>query len=139
MDDGASPAACVARTFGERGLPVLILHEPGEATRCSCGHGDCASPAKHPRTSHGLHDATTDLEIIERWWARWPTANIGMRTGLTFDVFDVDPDGLDELFDHYGNDDAAVVTDGPCVRTPRGGVHLYCEATGLGNKAGFRP
>jgi len=76
---------------------------------------------------------------VRQWWSRQPDANIGTPTGLTFDVFDVDPEGLDELFLRYSDDDAAVVTTGPCARTPRGGVHLYYQPTGLGNKTGFRP
>jgi Bifunctional DNA primase/polymerase, N-terminal len=43
-----------------------------------------------------LHDATTDLEQIRRWWHRTPTANLAFPTGrLTVDVLEVDvrPDG----------------------------------------------
>jgi Bifunctional DNA primase/polymerase, N-terminal len=98
----------------------------------------CWPRAKKPSTPNGFKDATTDADCVRQWWSRHPDANVATPTGLTFDVFDVDPDGLDELFDHYG-DDAAVVTDGPCVRTPRGGVHLYYQPTALGNRAGFRP
>lgn len=32
---------------------------------------------KEPLTEHGFKDATTDPETITRWWARWPSANIG--------------------------------------------------------------
>ena len=30
---------------------------------------------------HGLHDATTDLDVIRAWWRVNPRANIGLRTG----------------------------------------------------------
>ena len=42
---------------------------------------------KAPLTEHGFHDATTDREQIEAWWARHPTAGIGTPD---FDVVDVD-------------------------------------------------
>lgn len=37
----------------------------------------------------GLHDATTDLTVIFTWWEANPTANIGLRTGIAFDVIDL--------------------------------------------------
>jgi Bifunctional DNA primase/polymerase, N-terminal len=40
--------------------------------------------------SHGLHDATTDLDQIGAWWTAHPTANIGLGTGVRFDRVDVD-------------------------------------------------
>jgi hypothetical protein len=39
---------------------------------------------------HGLHDATTDLDVIKSWWTDLPTGNIGPRTGVSFDVVDLD-------------------------------------------------
>jgi hypothetical protein len=39
---------------------------------------------------HGLHDATTNDVIIRSWWAATPRANIGLRTGIGFDVIDLD-------------------------------------------------
>jgi Bifunctional DNA primase/polymerase, N-terminal len=47
---------------------------------------------------HGLHDATTDLDVIRAWWTRTPNANVGLRTGLVFDVVDLDSeDAVDAL------------------------------------------
>jgi hypothetical protein len=128
-----------ALAIAGRGHPVLILHEPAGTTgQCSCRREDCDSPAKHPRTEHGLKDATVDAETIRRWWTRWPTANIGVRTGLAFDVLDIDPIGLDTLSELAGGDDA-IIPCGPVVRTPRGGAHIYFQPSGIGNKVGFRP
>lgn len=75
--------------------PVPDLAAPG-GLACSCGK-DCASPAKHPLTPNGLLDATTDLEQIKAWWSRWPSANIGARTGaapdgIGLDAIDIDGD-----------------------------------------------
>lgn len=85
----------VAVRYAEHGWPVLPLHTP-QGDGCSCRRDDCASPGKHPRTSRGLHQATTDPEQVQAWWDRWPWANIGVATGTGSGllVLDVDlPDG----------------------------------------------
>jgi hypothetical protein len=68
---------------------VLPLHTPDQHGRCSCGHGDCPNPGKHPRTRHGLRDASTNAARIQAWWAGWPHANVGVATGRLV-VVDVD-------------------------------------------------
>lgn len=47
--------------------------------------------AKEPLTEHGFKDATTDESQIREWWKKWPNANIGVPTGVKFDVLDEDP------------------------------------------------
>src|SRR6516162_1082533 len=59
------------------GVPVFPVHGT-TGRRCDCGNAQCESPGKHPRTAHGLKDATTDPEQIRKWWMKWPTANLGM-------------------------------------------------------------
>ena len=54
-----------ALAYAKRGVPVFPC-EPG---------------AKKPLTCNGHWDATTDPRAIERWWKRWPTANVGVPTG----------------------------------------------------------
>lgn len=56
---------------------------------------------KAPLTEHGCKDASWEEAQIERWWARWPSAGIGIATGeasgglLVIDL-DVDEDkGID--------------------------------------------
>lgn len=104
-------------------------------------HGIAVFPlkpgGKAPATAHGLHDATTDLEQVTSWWKSIPDANIGIRTGLRFDVVDIDgPAGFASLAELR---DAAVLPDVVGhVTTPRG-AHLYVPAAGRGNKAGVYP
>ena len=124
-----------------RGWPVFPLHNP-TAGGCSCGRS-CASPAKHPRTAHGLDDATIDTAQIEAWWKRWPLANIGLRTGVAFDVIDIDdPDvALAALAAHGpldGGADCSDGWDGPEAITAKG-FHRLVIATGHGNRARLVP
>jgi hypothetical protein len=78
------------------GLWVVPLHTPREDGSCDCPKGvECGrNSGKHPRTMHGLDDATTDEPKIRRWWGIWPHANIGInlvRSGLV----DVAPDSIE--------------------------------------------
>lgn len=124
--------ATAAAGYATRGWPVLPLHSPAP-NGCSC-HRNCSSPAKHPRTTHGLKEATTDRAVVAAWWARWPDANIGLRTGDVFDVADFDSADALAVFVEEDQDR----TDGPTSLTGKG-AHVYVAATGLGNRAGFMP
>ena len=85
---------------------------------------------------HGLHDATTDLDVIRSWWQAHPTANLGLRTGLSFDVIDLDSeDAVDALEDARAGREPA---QGPIVQTGHG-FHWYVKPTGVGNRAGILP
>ena len=140
--------------YASRGIPVLPLHyplphridlqpasgdrqlpSPTVGTGCSCRDPGCGQPAKHPLGSlvpHGVKDATTNRARILAWWTRHPQANIGLATGHTFDVLDVDgPTGaqaIRELAAEHG-----LQSSGPLARTGGGGWHYYLAATGLGN------
>ena len=75
-----------ALAYAVRGWPVVACHHPTTDGRCSCGRLDCEDVGKHPRYHHidlpcGLHSATTDASLIQRWWTRWPQANIAIATG----------------------------------------------------------
>lgn len=112
---------------------IASAHPVGDPLRNKC-RGECG------RDGHGLHDATTDLERIREWWERWRRANIGLRTGVVFDVLDVDVkrvNGLATLVDLL--DVHGCLPGGPSVATPSGGLHFYFRPTGIGNKAGFAP
>lgn len=73
-----------------RGWPVVPLHERQPNGACTCSKmADCKSIGKHPRVEGGISAATTNPEQIRKWWARWPTANIGGATTGRF-ALDVD-------------------------------------------------
>lgn len=126
-----------ALKYAKRGWPVLPLHGLSDGG-CTCGRphgkgqGECAHPGKHPRTQHGMKDATCDTATVEAWWQRWPDANIGIRTGRKPDgcgmwVLDIDVgtraiEFLDGQTSANG-DDASMHT--LCVRSGGGGMHFY--------------
>jgi hypothetical protein len=119
--------ASKALIYADRGWPVLPLWWPISGGRCACGRSDCSKPGKHPLSRHGLHDASTDPAVIRRWWARWPLANVGIRTGAASRLLVVDVDGpagmesLGALRREHGPLLAA------WVRTGSGGWHAYFE------------
>lgn len=84
-----------ALSYAARDWPVVPLHTPTNGV-CDCPQKEaCGDKAgKHPRTMHGLDDATTDEGKIRRWWGIWPHANIGVdlwRAGLV----DIAPDSIE--------------------------------------------
>ena len=116
---------------------IVPLWEPAGPDTCSCPNGSnpdpelrCSSVGKHPRTMHGLSDATTDVDTITRWWTQWPKANIGVNCGKSgLIVVDVDPrHGGDEDWrdcqERYGQDITATVT----AITGGGGEHYVYVA-----------
>jgi hypothetical protein len=81
-----------ALAYAQFGWAVLPLHHV-ENGHCSCGDTKCKSPGKHPRTRHGVKDASKDPAIIRAWFAKWPNANIGIATGSISRLVVVDVDG----------------------------------------------
>jgi hypothetical protein len=86
-----------ALAYAKRGWPVVPLHTAVK-DGCSCHKPDCANAGKHPRyhatdLQHGLKNATTDEDLIRRWWRRWRHANIGIVTGNVSGlvIVDIDP------------------------------------------------
>lgn len=114
-------------SYAERGWTVVPLHSVTPGSDCTCNKADCSSAGKHPRTEHGVKDASGNPEVIRSWWNEWPTANVGVATGNASGVIvvDVDPrnggdDSFEELESLHGKfpETAEVVTGG-------GGRHLY--------------
>jgi hypothetical protein len=140
--------------YASRGIPVLPLHyplphhsgvqpvaddgqlvTPAVGTGCSCRDPSCGQVGKHPLgvlVPHGVKDATTNRARVLAWWTQQPQANIGLATGHTFDVLDVDgPTGAQAIRAFAG--EHALHSSGPLVRTGGGGWHYYLAPTGLGN------
>lgn len=109
-----------ALSYAGRGWPVLPLHS--WIGRCTCGDGQCSSPAKHPRTAHGLRDATVDQATIRDWWVHWPDSNVGVRCDQLF-VLDLDgPQAVDALRAHDLDPDLH-----PCTARTGAGRHLLFQ------------
>jgi hypothetical protein len=114
------------------------VHPRDSPERATC-KGECGKPG------HGLHDATTDVDTVIGWWAANPRANIGLRTGIRFDVIDIDgPTGYASYLDLRDAGQLPAVL--AWSRTPGNrheerppGSHLYVGVSGNGNTAGFRP
>src|SRR5262245_44021260 len=94
------PLVVAALGYARRGWPVLPLHT-ATPHGCTCQQDPCTRAGKHPRTPHGLLEASLDPDQIRAWWRRWPAANIGIRTGSTSGLLALDLDrhhgGLDSL------------------------------------------
>jgi hypothetical protein len=125
-----------ALAYARHGIPVLPVHPPAADGGCSCGREGCDRPGKHPLLRHGLTDASTDPRLIEMWWARWPEANVGLRTGVVMDVADVDSvEGWHGLCHLLGGSMPA----GPQARTGGGGWHFWFRPLGYGNRVRLLP
>jgi hypothetical protein len=81
-----------ALAYAAEGWRVFPCYTRHPATGgCSCRQA-CTSPAKHPRTTNGLTDATADEAQISAWWGKWPHANIAIATGAESGIVVVDVD-----------------------------------------------
>jgi putative DNA primase/helicase len=136
IDKRRARLLAAALAYPKLGWRVFPVHS-WDATRCSCGKLRCESPAKHPRTKHGLKEATTDEKTIRAWWKKWPDANIGIATGTGSGIFVIDVDSragghesIAELERRHGKLPATVESvTGSLGRHivfahPKGGVHI---------------
>lgn len=113
-------ALCTAALwYAAQGTPVFPL-KTGEKT---------------PATRNGLNDATLDPDQITEWWATNPWFNIGLATGHTFDVIDLDAphgfDSFDRMCTRTGNRPRLL----GAAWTANTGRHLLVTPTGRSNFA----
>src|SRR5262252_2621727 len=127
-----------ALQYAALGLSVVPVHSINGDGWCSCRDGkSCASPGKHPRTQNGIRDATE----IERFWSKWPDANIGIATGPAsgIAVIDIDPrnDGL-ETFENL-EADLGRLPKTPMAWTGGDGAHLIFNLPAVAVRKGAGP
>jgi hypothetical protein len=93
-----------------------------------------APRGKTPLTSHGLEDATTELLTIETWWARWPEANVAIRTGDLIVIDEDRPGALSELAQSAGEE----IPETRIARTGKGRHYYFVQPAGqrIRNTAG---
>lgn len=128
--------------YAKWGDPVLPLWWPTPDGGCACGKppGGQHKAAKHPLgilVARGLRDATSDPELIARWWRRFPQANVGLRcdrrTRLDVDERNGGEDTLGVLLSQHG----------PLPPTPEvltgGGRHIVLQAIPGMNKVTLGP
>jgi hypothetical protein len=97
---------------------------------CTCGKFKCSNAGKHPRTRHGVKDATRKLAQIQDWFRQWPESNVAIATGRPSRVVALDVDrgngGLEtlaRLLQEHGD-----LPSTPQSRTGGGGWHFLFAA-----------
>lgn len=113
---GRMPLPEAAARFAAAGVPVF----------------PCVPGEKRPLVRRGFHDATTDRDQVDAWWARWPHANIGIPTGAMsgVEVVDVDVHSTGTGFPAFrtAHHEGLAAGWAALVRTPSGGLHAYYPA-----------
>jgi hypothetical protein len=77
--------------YAKRGFRVFPLYGITKG-KCDCKK-ECNSPGKHPYSPfspHGEKNATDDINKIQKWWKKYPNANIGL---VVDGVLIIDVDG----------------------------------------------
>ena len=93
----------------------------------------CRPGEKIPDTAHGFKDATTDPDLIRRWWPPSTARNVAIATGAPGpDVLDVGvkPDGSGFVAFNRLKQAGLLTGARALVRTPSGGLHAYYAGTG---------
>ena len=107
--------------YASRGWHIFPVYEIKPTGICACGKEDCARPGKHPRTRHGVKDATIDGKVIRSWWSTWPEANIGVACGPISGLLVID---IDETRGRDLLEDKGDIPDTVTQHTGGGGEQL---------------
>lgn len=86
---------------------------------------------KRPLYSGWQRDATTDPDLIGRYWRTDPGPNIGLVCGEAFDAFDIEAPHLPAL-KNWITESRYTLSATPVARTGRGGIHILVEPVGVG-------
>lgn len=132
--------------------PALVaqLEAPGALAAAAAFYASIGWPVfpvepggKVPMVKDWPNRASTEAKTVAAWWRGCPDANIGVPTGVAFDVLDIDPpDGfaslaeLREVWRDMGTPMPDVLA---VVATGSGGRHFYVPCTDAGNGANFAP
>lgn len=127
-----NPYLVAALDYAARGWPVFPCNP---RTKKPLIPRDKDERGKPINGTGGLSKATLDSETIGEWWARWPKAMIGLRTGygrlfvLDFDPRHDDDTGeewtLERLKDELEAQIGVALPASLSSRTPSGGVHVW--------------
>lgn len=119
LDQAPPDLLAASQWYGLRGWPVFPLVPGG----------------KTPMTRRGFHQATTEQLQIRDWWdvhrAGGSEFNIGVPTGIRFDVIDIDYVRHPEALQAWATISGDFVAHG-MASTPRG-LHIYVMPTGDAN------
>lgn len=121
--------------YAAMGWPVCAgTFSPGRAQRspevrraCSCDRIGCPAPGAHPLSPAWQNLASTDPELVARWWLALPEANVVLVTGRVFDVLDVPaPIGMTALsrMERSGR------LPGPVAVSAGGRAHFFVRSRG---------
>lgn len=125
-----SSLRAAALDYLARGFSVMPLHTP-MAGGCSCTKGPkCKSPGKHPRLGEWkqLQERPATEAEARAWWTRWPTANVGIITGMVSGlcVLDIDPrNGGDDTLADLDAVGVVMPDNNAVVETGSLGLHHY--------------
>jgi len=114
--------------------------------KCTCGKLDCKNVGKHPRTLHGVKDASKDPATVQRWQEIFGhEINWAVATGAVSDVVVVDVDPRhngDESLDKWTAENGDL-PDTLTTLTGGGGYHYFFryphDGQPLTNRPGFMP
>ena len=120
-----------ALAYAKKGWRVLPVWWPKYPGVCSCRDAErCSSAGKHPIpmiAPDGVHSATSNPEIIRKWWDQYPLANIGIATGKVSGVTVLD---IDRRHDGHISMEQLILRHGRPEQTPTAitggdGRHIY--------------
>jgi hypothetical protein len=99
----SSPADTVlidaVRDYCQRGWELIPIYGVSDGT-CDCGKPDCTSPGKHPLLPKWTEKASSDFGQVQRWYDKFKSLNIAVKTGAgsRLIVLDIDgPEGEESL------------------------------------------
>lgn len=125
---GLSHLGQCALAAGRRGWHVL-----------PCGR----ESGKVPLTPHGVKDASADPAVIERWWRRYPSANLAVACGAASGFWALDLDGAEGLASLAALERAHAPLPATIAQdTPKGGRHhlfIHDPARPVGNTVRVLP